>query len=214
MSAYTVTGAITITGSYFPTSVLGTANNYSLTQTADAIDSTDFATAQANGGFRTHNPGLRTVNLELTGFYALSNAFAASLEARSELIIEINPDGNLKSLARGFFKASSHGQDGDVGALEEETVSFTLNVPDPSGTNPPEIPFGWQHESDTTLSTALQKALTSWLDETKLDYRYLSDGVNGDSGTGVLTDISLSGGLETMNEFSISVQGDGDLTVV
>ncbi len=212
VSSYTPSGAITATGKFFPVAAVGKAQSYNLTQTAEAIENTDFVTAQANSGRRTFEAGLKTVALELTGVYDLTNGFLAALLARAETIIEINPDGNQKSRCRGFFRLISEGQSGDVGALEEETVNFSLSVPD----NVPavEFPFSWDHANDTTLNTAIQKALTSWQDESALDVEYLSDGVAGLEGVCVVTEISLAGGLETMHEFNISVQGTGATTPV
>jgi len=211
-SSYTPTGAITVTGEYYPTAVLGKAQGYTLTMTAADINTTTFDVAQSNGGYITRDPGLRTVALDVDNVYALASGFAALLSARTEWIIEINPDGNNKSRARGFFKLVTQNQDGDVGALEQESVSFVLNVPDPDSNA--EYPFQWQHANDTTLSTAVKKVLEAWQNETKLDVRYLPDGVNGDSGTSVVTECSLSGSLDGMNEFSVSFMGDGALAAV
>lgn len=215
-SSYTVIGPVTVDIEYYPVVALGTANAFSLTMTADAIDITDFATAQANSGHQTSDPGLRTVQLELSGFYALASGFLAILQARSEVIIELSPDGGNLSVCRGFFLVSSEAQAGDVGALEEETTTFQLNVPTDSQVvaGGPEIPFGWQHESTSTIHKSIKICLTAWLDETKIDVQYLEDGLAGNKGQVVVTDVSLSGGLREMNEFSVSFMGDGQPTVV
>lgn len=212
VSGYSPTTPITATGKSFPTAAVGKAQSYNLTQSAEAVETTDFETAQANSGRRTYQYGLKTVALELTGVYDLTNGFLATLLARAETIIEINPDGNDKSRCRGFFRLISQGQSGDVGALEEETVNFSLSVPD--NTPAAEFPFSWDHANDTTLNTAIQKALTSWQDESALDVQYLSDGVAGIKGVCVVTELSLAGGLETMHEFNVAVQGTGITTTV
>ncbi len=216
LDAYSPGGAITVTGTYFPVVALGKSTSFTLTMTADLIETTDFATAQANGGYRTFDPGLRTAGIDITGIYDLTNAFKADLAARNEIIIEVNPDGALKSLARGFFKFSGHGQGGDVGALEEETLSASLNVPAPGavGITFVEIPFGWLHDPTSTLSTSIQKALTAWLAETKPKLQYLDDGVAGENWDGVITEMTLTGGLEAMNEFSVAATADGSPTIV
>lgn len=203
-ATYTVVGAITISGSYFPTVQLTRVNSYTLTMTAEVIDTSDFDTVQANGGFRTSDPGLRTVEISTTGIYDTTLDLGAELEGRDEIIIEINPDGSGDSIARGFFRVTSEAKSGDVGALEEVTYTFPLNVVDG-----PEIPFGWRHTPTSPIPAAIKKALTAWEDELKYDFRYLEDGTNGASGTGVLTDVSLEGSLDSMNEFSIEVTGDG-----
>lgn len=211
-AAYTPTGPITVSGSYFPMTQVAKAQEFTLTQTTDAIDTTDFETAQGNEGHRTFDYGLRTVSLDLTGVYASSNGYRASLEARDELMIEINPDGNSKSVARGFFKPISQDQSGNVGALEKETNKFELSVPD----SPANLsgPFEWQHASDTTLNTAIQKALTQWTAGSLIYVKYLSDGVAGIKGQGVITDLTLKGGIEAMNEFTVNIQGSDTITTV
>lgn len=218
-SAHTVTGPVTITGSYFPTVVLGKANSITLTQTAEVIDTTDFPTAQANGGYKTVDPGLRTVNMQVDNIYAIASGLLAHLTARDELLLEINPDGNAKSRARGVFRATSHTQSGDVGQLEEESVSFSLNVPAVAlGNGPIDLtiakPFAWDHAVDTTLSTAIQKVITAWETETKIDVQYLFDGTNGQQISAIVTDISLTSGLDAMNEFAAEFAADGAPTAV
>ena len=207
LDSYTVIGAISIDGDFFPTVALGKANAFTLTQTAALIESTDFATAQANNGSRTFDPGLRTVGLDLSGFYDVANGFRAALKARNEFIIEVDPVGNGLSICRGFFKLGTEGQSGDVGATEDEATTFALNVPQPSNVL---RPFAWRHDPTSTLALSIQKILTAWLDETKLDAQYLYDGVNGVKGQIVVSEATLSGGLEAMNEFTVTLQGDGD----
>lgn len=208
-ASYTVVGSVTVDGKFFNTSAFGNAQTFQLTQSAEAIETTDFATAQANSGHRTFMQGLRTVNMELSGFYNVSAGLRAALIARSEILIEINPDGNKKSVFRGFFKVATEGQSGDVGALEEENVSMVLNVPSSDF-----APCGWRHTSDTTLNMAFRIILNAWINGTVIDVRYLYDGTNGVRGDAIVTDVSLSGGLDSMNEFNADFQGTGATTAV
>lgn len=208
-ASYTVLDAITITGAYFPLTSLAKANSYTLTQTAAEIPTGYFDLVQSNGGYMTHDPGLRVVGLELTGIFDAAAAVSAALLTGTELIVEINPDGAGKSRARGFFRATNAGQSGDVGALEEETFSLSLNVPEGV-----EFPFAWAHTVDTPIPTAVRKLLNAWSNETKLDVRYLSDGITGQEGTAIVTDVSLEGSMDAMNVFSVTLLGDGVLTVV
>lgn len=220
VSGYSVVGVIEITGDYFPLAAAGKANTYNLTMTADSIDESDFTTVQGNSGTRIFKPGLRTVALELGGIFDATESFKTDLTDRNELIIDIDPAGDGSTLARGFFKIATASQAGAVGALEEETVNFTLTVPIEE-TNPSiEFPFQWQFES-SSLSQAIQIAITSWLDELNTyDVQYLPEGSIGQSpldgieGNVVFTDISLSGGLSNMNVFTIEMQGTGEYTVV
>ena len=101
--SYIVTGPVTADGSYFPRNSFGRANSFSLTQSADTTDTTDFETAQANGGFNTMRPTLLTSDLELTSFYRASSDFWDILKNRDQFVINIDPEGNGNSTARGFY---------------------------------------------------------------------------------------------------------------
>lgn len=207
-SSYTPTTPITITTNYLPLAEVGCANEYTLTQTANAIDNTCMDTAQANGGNRTFEYGLKTVQLELNGIYKSANNFRTLLAARSELVIQINPDGAGKAVARGFFRAVSTGQSGDVGDLEQETITFNLSVPDQDNV---QTPFKWLIASDALLNVSVQKAIAAWEDDELIKVAYLPDGTDGVMGDAVITDLTLTGGLESMNEFTVNFQGSDAL---
>lgn len=216
ISAYTPTGPITADYYYLPLTPVGTAREFTLTMNAEAVDTTDFATAQANGGYNTFIPGLKTVSVDASGFYSLTNAFKTLVLNKDELIVEINPDGASKAVARGYFKAVTTGQSGDVGGNEDESVTFEASTPAPGTTvyNSVTTPFKWIFDSSTTLSMALQLAIGAWQSGTTGHFQYLSDGVAGNKGVCVVTDCSLSTSVDGINEFSISVQGTGAPTVV
>ena len=203
-SSYTPTGPITMDGKYLPLVQIAGANSFTLTQTANPIDNTDYEVAQANNGFRTFEYGLRTVSLSCKGIYKPTNAFADLLIARAECIIEINVDGSGKSVARGFFKPVNTGQDGNVGELENDGLDFSLSVPDQEGIT---LPFSWMHDGTTSLSMAIRTALNSWESGDMVEVNYMADGESGKSGEAIITDLSLSGGLEAMNEFTVKFQG-------
>lgn len=211
VSSYTPTGPITLTGAYFPLVAVGCSNAFTLTQTANAVDNTCMDVAKANDGHRTFEYGLKTVSLDLTGIYKPANDFLDLLKNRAELIIEINPDGNGKAVARGFFKAMNTGQSGDVGDLEQETITFNLSVPQNDNDVMP-YPFHWLFAADATLSLAIQKSLAAWEAGELIDICYLPDGSTGVQGEAVITDLTLAGGLEVMNEFTVNVQGSDELS--
>lgn len=209
-SGYVVTGPVTIaSGAYFPLQAVGCSNAFTLTQTANAIDNTCMDTAQTNKGYRTFEYGLKTVSLELQGIYKSANNFLQLLQNRAELIIEINPDGQGKVIARGFFKAMSTGQSGDVGDLEQETITFNLSVPDDDKVP---YPFHWFIASDAALNVSVQKCLNAWEKNEYIQVAYLPDGDTGQQGKAVITDLTLTGGLEVMNEFTVNFQGSGALS--
>lgn len=206
-AGYTVTGPITLAaGNYLPTAEISGSKTFTLTMTSAAIDSTDIPTAKANGGFKTFDPGLNTASFELGGIYKTANGNIASLIAREPLVVEVNPDNAGKSVARGIFKYQSQNQSGEVGALEEENVTLNLNVPDVEKLA---TPFTWLHTVDTKLNQGIIILMNAWLNKTKVWVKYLPDGTTGHTGEAVVTDLSLSGGLEAMNEFSLTLQGSG-----
>jgi len=209
-------GAVTFDAFYLPLTEIAKAQSFTLTQTAETIDETDFATAAGNSGYRVFNPGLRTVALELGGFYDAAEANWTELEARTDVVIQINPDGSDLSSARGVFKLVTRGQSGDVGALEEETRTFNLSVPVSDLSLGPAITtvFDWLHAPTTTLAQSIQDILTFYLSQTNIRVRYLPDGLPaiGFDGTAVITDVSLSSGLDAMNEFTANFQGTGQPT--
>jgi hypothetical protein len=211
-SAFTPTTPITMDYTYLPTAVVGCSNEFTLTQSANANDNTCMDTAQGNDGNRTFEYGLKTVSLQLNGIYKSANGFKDLLINRDELIIEINPDGTGKNVARGYFRAVTTGQSGDVGDLEAETITFNLSVPDDAGVV---YPFHWYiAASSNTLNVGIQKCLAAWEASDLITVQYLADGTNGIQGDAVITDLTLKGGLEAMNEFTVNFQGSGETTDV
>jgi hypothetical protein len=210
LDSYTVTGPVTITGSYLPLATIAKANSFTLTQTADATETSDFETLQGNGGHKTFQQGLKTVQLETKGFYDVANDFVALIDGRAQIVIEINPDGTGKSVARGFFRPSDGQLSGNVGDIEAADIKFDLSVPAEEDMR---WPFHWTHTS-TTMPTALVKALTAWESGDYVDIQYLPDGSVGYEGETVVTEMSLSGGIDTINTFSCTFQINGGLTQV
>lgn len=217
LASYTVVGSITIDYEYYPTVTIGKGNAYTLTMSTDAVDDSNYASAQANGGFKTFQAGLRTVALEIQGTFSSTENAKEDLRDRNELICEIDVVGDGSTICRGYFKVIETSQSGSVGALEEETISLALSVPaDALLLNV----FAWKFTS-TTLSTAIQKVITSWMNELNTyEVRYLPTGAigatpnDGIEGAFVVTDLSLQGSLNGMNVFNVSLQGTGAYTEV
>jgi hypothetical protein len=219
-TGYVVVGVVDATGEFFPKTTVAKGRTFNLTQTMAPIDDTDLATAQANTGRNTYEYGLKTVALEIGNVYDVTNGWRTVLEGRALVIIDLAPVGNAgsNSYARGVFKVARHAHQGDVGALEEETVNFTLAVPQESDVATVGFdndlfltPFVWTHPSGTNLATAVQKLLEAWEDDETLEARYLPDGVNGVEGDVVVSEISLTGGLEALNEFQVTLMISGAL---
>ena len=208
-AGYTPAAPVTIDGNYLPTTEIAGSRSFTMTMTSEAKDETDIPTAKANGGFRVFSPGLNTATLELGGIAKTGNDNIANLIARDPIVVQINPDNAGKSVATGIFKYTQQNQSGDVGAVEEETVTLNLNVPDNESMK---APFTWQHTNDTTLNQGVRILLDAWLNKTLVYVQYLPDGLAGHTGQAVVTDVSLSGGLEAMNEFAVTLQGSGAVT--
>jgi len=208
-SGYTIVGSITVDATYYPMSTFGCARDFTLTQSVNAFDTSCYPVVQSNGGYRTHEAGLRTVNLELNGIFQASDAWQTALAAREAIVIEVNADGNGKSTARGWFRQTSSNQEGQVGDNEMESVSFVLSVSDPDI-----VPFSWDHASDTTLSYAVQVVLNSFESQVDILAQYLYDGTNGYGGTVVVSECSLASSIDDMNSFSVTLMGDGAFTAV
>jgi hypothetical protein len=210
-AAYTVTGAVTVDYYYLPMAALAKARSFSLTQTAAEIDDTDYATAQANGGWRTYDPGLKTVGLEIGNIWAAANDFVDTLAARSQIYVEVSPNntaGNAVTqvMFRGFFKYNQQNQQGNVGALEEETLTLGLYVPTGELVA---LPFQWYFGSANALPPAVQLVLDAWQDGTTIYVEYLGDGVAGKTGQAIVTEASLQNSFDGQNEFSFTLKGTG-----
>jgi len=216
VSTFTPVGTITLDYDYLPLQTLGKYTSYTLTQTSEAIKTSDSPTLATNGGFDTHIPGLKTVTMALPAIFSVADGWGTILAARDELIIEINPDGlgGNGSVGRGFFRLISDSQSGDVGALEEETLNFELSVPFASTGPSIARPFGWVHGTNSPIPAAIKILLSAWETDTTAFARYLHDGVNGWGGEVVVTDVTLTGGNDAPNTFAASFTGSGAFVAI
>lgn len=227
LSTYTVVGAVTATGSYFPTAALAQYRAFTLTQQANMIETSDLPTMQTNSGIRTFSSGLKTLSLQVDAIYKNSApAYRTYITNRTEVIIELSPDGGGKTVARGFFKAASRKQSGKVGELELETVMFDLFVPTTltlsqgGGASVATLltPFEWVFTA-TDLSVAVQQVLNAFVNGTNLFVKYLPDG-GTTAGAGLaaaasfVENCTLTGGFDAMNLFNVSLQISGAVTTV
>lgn len=126
VAGYTVTGPVTIDGSYIPMQVVAQANSYNLNQSSTVLDKTDYETAQANDGYHSRQLGLHDVNVTITRFHDVTKTFADLLANRTPILIEIRPGGS-GDYFRGWFVPESVNASGDLDALEQEELSFQLD---------------------------------------------------------------------------------------
>lgn len=208
-STYTVVGTITADIEAVPLETIGKATGLDLSMSSDLQDNTTFDIAQGNNGFRTFQSGLKEVGLAVTGYEATSNAYYATLIARSQLIIDITTNyGNAdESYARGIFQMNDNELAGDVGAIETEDPNFLLYVPVEEKLL---APFKWYHPTNTTIPEAVKKIITAWEDNTELYVKYRPQGAKvGESsydGKVVVGDCSMSSDLGSMVEFAVELQ--------
>lgn len=207
VSTYTPTGAITVTGSYLPLAAICYAQTYSLSQSADTQNVTDLCEAQSNGGHGVFSYQQQSVELSLDGFYNDVSEFSDDLDSRDTFIIEISPAGDDSSVARGYFMCTSRSQSGGVGETETESASYSLQVPEGVAR-----PFSWYHSNTTTIPQAVKVVLDAWADREELWVEYTPEGSSiTRKGKVLVSDTSLDGGVEDMNEFSLDFQGTGEL---
>lgn len=209
VSSYNPTGAITAAeGSFLGTSAICYAQSFTLTQSADTENVTDFCEAQDNGGYGVFKYNQQTVELSLEGFYNEASDYADDLASRDVVIVEINPDGDGKSVARGYFRATSRSQSGDTGSTETESATYTLAVPEDVAR-----PFSWYHAATSSIPQAVRWVLDAWSERDTLTYRYKPEGATMRfTGDVLVSDCSLSSGVEEINDFSLDFQGTGALT--
>jgi len=206
-STYTVTGPVTITGSYLPLSPICYAQTFSLSQSADTQNITDLCEAQANGGHGVFSYQQQSVELSLDGFYNDMSEFSDDLDSRDTFVIEISPAGDDTSVARGYFMCTTRSQSGGVGETETESATYALQVPEGVAR-----PFSWYHSSTTVIPQAVKVILDAWEAREELWVEYIAEGsATTRKGKVLVSDASLDGGVEDMNEFSLDFQGTGQL---
>jgi len=204
--------AVTVTGAYLPLVVIAAGRSFNLTQTSAEIETTDYETAQANGGIRTYSEGLKTVSLEIGGIHSASNTFYEELHARTMVYVDICPSGDNANFFRGYFKPHNTGQMGNNGELEEENVSYGLYVPEGDLIF---RPFQWYFPSGSAMSRALRIVLNAWQNRTQIGVQYLHDGTNGKQNlAAIVTEASLANALDGLNEFRFTFLPSGALTDV
>jgi hypothetical protein len=207
--SYTVTGPVTVDGKFSPTAAFGCANSISLTQNAEATTSSCFEITQAANGYNTYEAGLKTVSMELSGFYRQSNDFFQLLDDGDTIVIEVDWEGDGETMSRGIFKLQSTSQSGEVGSQEEYSATFNLYVPEDV------LPFSWYFGVDSNAPQGMLDIINSWVTRENLFVRYYPTGnVTGATmyaGETVVTDASLSTSVDAIGELSLTAQGDGEL---
>ncbi len=121
------TGPITVSGDYMPMAEVAGAKDASLNRTSAILDDTD----TGNTGYHTKVSGLHDASVTLGRFDDITHTFTDILNNRTPIVIEIAPTTN-KSY-RGWFISESSGQNLDLNALIDESITFQLDGDDETG---------------------------------------------------------------------------------
>jgi len=117
-----VAAPITVAGSYIPLAIVAGGNSYSINQSAEMLDDTDFSSTN----YRTRAVGLKDVSVAIGKFDSLESDFFPLINSGNSVVIDIQP-GGVGSIGRGWFLVESQGRAGDVGGLEAADLSFQLD---------------------------------------------------------------------------------------
>lgn len=104
---------------------IGGSKDYSYELTGDVLENTSFDMAKSNGGYRTRCYGLHDVTVSVSRYDDLVQQFKNSKIAREKVYIEIWPGGG-PSVFKGWFVVETSSVSGEIGTLEEESLSFSL----------------------------------------------------------------------------------------
>ena len=114
-------GAVTVTGTYFPMTNIAGANSYTLSQSRELVDNTDFSST----GWRSKLTAIADVSLSITRWADVDVDFFAILNSPTPVVVEVRP-GSGTLAGRGFFLMSGDVRSGDVAGVESADITFDL----------------------------------------------------------------------------------------
>jgi hypothetical protein len=118
-------GVVTISASYIPTAELVGGFSYQLNITGDILDDTNFKDARVDE-FHSKRYGLLDVSASFDAHSDFSKRFVNYKRNRDSVLITIQPGGIEGTGYIGWFVLEKDSLSGDVGALEDESISFNL----------------------------------------------------------------------------------------
>jgi hypothetical protein len=123
-------GVMTVTYSYIPTADVACSTAYTLDDASDILDQTCMQSAQANGGLKVKLPGLREITASLESIAVSDHTLRDIYIGRTAVLLEFDFGGLGTDMARGWFFIENDNYSGDVGGLENESLSFQLDAQD------------------------------------------------------------------------------------
>lgn len=127
-STYTPTGAITVSGSYFPDTVeVEGVHEYSLSLSNDVLDDTDYKNAKTSNT-RSKIAGARDATMSMTLFFTNDTTeFIEGITAGATYLVEWKSGDSVNDHTwRAFIVIESNEINGGIDGLEDESI--TLNI--------------------------------------------------------------------------------------
>lgn len=213
-STFTASGTITVDYFYVTLTAIGNAKGFDLTQSSDVQESTTLSAAQGNDGHRLFISGLKQASSSVSDLYNVSNGYFDLIKTRDAFIVKLAPynTNENESYSMGLFKMTSSELSGDVGVIETEDTNLMLYVPTDEYL---EAPFKWYHPALSTIPEAIKIVIEAWENNTEYFVKYQPEGdavgKTSYDGKFVVSDGSMSTDIDSMNEFSIELQGTDSL---
>lgn len=124
---------------FLPLSDIAGAHTYTLVQSNDMLDDTDFSST----GFRSRFPGLQDVTLSINRYEKLDGVFdsvffdrgtAATsigstnyIDGNQRLVADVRPGGSTNPCGRGFMVLETDNISADVSSLEDADISLLVD---------------------------------------------------------------------------------------
>lgn len=115
-----------VTGRYIPLEYIGGSKEYSLEIAGDVLDATAFHDqSDLSAGYRQRVNGIHDISVSFSRWQNFSNAFIYAKQNQTPIFVSVNPGGS-NLFAKGWFQIETDSLSGDIGSLEEESVSLVL----------------------------------------------------------------------------------------
>jgi hypothetical protein len=128
------TTPIRVSGNYLPTSIVAGAHSYTLNQSQELLDDTDFQST----GLVSRIKGLKDINITLSRYDSTATLvdLFTLVSNGNEAVVEIRPGGDTTNVFRSYTVVESDNHSGDAASIEGSDVTFQLDADDREA-------FGW-----------------------------------------------------------------------